>query len=247
MQLSIDRRDSISRDEFFERYYTAYRPVIHTGYMRDWPANTKWTPEYLRSLFGEEIVEVMTGRNTDPDYEIRSSLRKTQMRFSDYIDMCLNCGETNDIYLCAQNEFTRKAVNGHKLYDDITLPIEYTDSRRDGFVFFWYGPAGTVTPLHHDACDIFLGQVQGRKRITMIPREQKPLLYNHIGVFSQVDVEKPDLVRFPLYEQATKYTFDLNPGEAIYIPGGWWHHVRALDVSISISFTNFHGPMRMVV
>jgi ribosomal protein L16 Arg81 hydroxylase len=66
-------------------------------------------------------------------------------------------------------------------------------------------------------------------------------VYNHIGVFSEVDCEKPDLVRHPLYRYANKFVFDLNPGEALFIPVGWWHHVRALDVSISVSFTNFHG------
>jgi ribosomal protein L16 Arg81 hydroxylase len=34
----------------------------------------------------------------------------------------------------------------------------------------------------------------------------------------------------------------LEPGEAIFIPVGWWHHVKSLEVSISVSFTNFVFP-----
>jgi ribosomal protein L16 Arg81 hydroxylase len=34
----------------------------------------------------------------------------------------------------------------------------------------------------------------------------------------------------------------LEPGQALFIPVGWWHHVRSLDVSISVSFTNFLAP-----
>jgi hypothetical protein len=34
----------------------------------------------------------------------------------------------------------------------------------------------------------------------------------------------------------------LHPGEALFIPVGWWHHVRALDISINVSFLNFPFP-----
>ena len=43
----IERRAGLSREEFLERYYAANRPVILTGEMADWPALTRWTPDYL--------------------------------------------------------------------------------------------------------------------------------------------------------------------------------------------------------
>jgi hypothetical protein len=236
----IDRRSHVTRDEFFDRYLRANRPVIFTDRMKNWPAMTRWTPDYFRSICGAETVQVMTGRNSDADFELRSDLRRTTMRFSDYIDMVINAGRTNDFYLVAQNEFMRTA-GGRKLQGDIMPFEEYLDERRDGFVFMWFGPSGTITPLHHDTADLILAQIVGRKRITLIPADQKSLVYNHIGVFGQVDCEQPDLIRHPLYRYVNKTVFDLNPGEALFIPVGWWHHVRALDISISVSFTNFHG------
>jgi hypothetical protein len=64
-------------------------------------------------------------------------------------------------------------------------------------------------------------------------------LYNDIGVFSPVDCDAPDLARWPLFEKAAMREVVLSPGEVLFIPVGWWHHVRALDVSITVSFTNF--------
>ncbi len=236
----IERRQAVPRDEFFARYRDASRPLILVGGMQDWPAMARWNPDYLDEVCGEETVQVMSGRNSDSSYEIRSDQRRTSMRFGDYVAKVKTAGQTNDFYLVAQNEFMRTA-GAKRLYDDIAPFPDYLDGRRDGFVFFWFGPGGTVTPLHHDTADIILAQVQGRKRVTLIPATQKALVYNSIGVFGDVDCEQPDYIRHPLYRYADKFVFDLNPGEALFIPVGWWHHVRALDVSISVSFTNFHG------
>jgi ribosomal protein L16 Arg81 hydroxylase len=236
----IERRQSLPREEFFARYKNGSRPVILVDGMKDWAAMTRWNPDYLNQVCGNEMVQVMAGRDSDANYELRSDHRRTTMRFSDYVTKIKSVGQTNDFYLVAQNEFMR-TEGAKRLYDDIVVFPEYLDDRRDGFVFFWFGPGGTVTPLHHDTADIILAQVHGRKRVTMIPAAQKALVYNSIGVFGEVDCEQPDYIRHPLYSYADKFVFDLNPGEALFIPVGWWHHVRALDVSISVSFTNFQG------
>ena len=48
---------------------------------------------------------------------------------------------------------------------------------------------------------------------------------------SLVDFANPDLERFPKFADAAKSALsaDLGPGDAIFIPSMWWHHVEALD------------------
>jgi ribosomal protein L16 Arg81 hydroxylase len=117
---------------------------------------------------------------------------------------------------------------------------EYLDpSNPTQNVFLWFGPAGTVTPLHHDLMNVLVAQIFGRKRFTLIPPEQTPYLYNNVGVYGEVDCGNPDFVRHPLYRQARPLDVVLNPGDVLFIPVGWWHYVRALEVSIMISYTKF--------
>jgi ribosomal protein L16 Arg81 hydroxylase len=54
-----------------------------------------------------------------------------------------------------------------------------------------------------------------------------------------VDVEGPDLDRFAEFAEVTVRSAVLQPGDAVFIPVDWWHHLRALQVSVSITFVNF--------
>jgi hypothetical protein len=114
----IERRQSLSREEFYVRYKAGSRPVIIVDGMKDWPALAKWTPDYLDQVCGDEMVQVMAGRNSDANYEIRSDAHRTVMRFGDYVAKIKAVGQTNDFYLVAQNEFM-KTAGARRLYDDI--------------------------------------------------------------------------------------------------------------------------------
>jgi Cupin-like domain len=238
---TIERRERISKEEFLERYYATNTPVILTGMMQDWSAMSRWCPQYFKNNYGSTEVEIQTGRNADPEYEINANYHKKKVTLSEYVDMVVNGGETNDYYLVANNaNLEREELKS--LLNDMVFPefMDSNDIRQR--VFFWFGPAGTVTPLHHDPLNLMMAHVTGRKRWRLISPNYTPLLYNHIGVFSKVDLEKPDYEKYPLFKQARMMETVLEPGEIIFIPVGWWHQVKALDVSLSVSFTNFAFP-----
>lgn len=238
----VERRSYLGRAEFLEQYYAANRPVILTGLMDDWPALTKWTPDYLKKTCGSMSVEIQSRRNSTPDFEIVVDPLRREVHFDDYVDLVYKPGETNDYYMTARNGFfQRKGAN--KLLNDLGGFPEYLDMNAGGeWMFMWFGPQGTITPLHHDELNIFLAQVVGRKRVKLIPPDELDLVYNHFAVYSQVDAENPDFKRFPKYKNATVMEVDLLPGEVLFLPAGWWHHVRSLDPSVSLSYTNFVFP-----
>ena len=59
------------------------------------------------------------------------------------------------------------------------------------------------------------------------------------SMYGAIDPEAPDLAAYPNFANVQTREVVLGPGDAIFLPVGWWHHVRSLDVSISLAMTNF--------
>ena len=102
----------------------------------------------------------------------------------------------------------------------------------------WLGSA-VVTPAHFDESSNVACVVAGRRRFTLLPPEQVANLY--IGPLdfaptgtpiSLVSFREPDYARFPRFREAlaAAQIAELGPGDAIYIPPLWWHHVESLEL-----------------
>ena len=112
-------------------------------------------------------------------------------------------------------------------------------------VSLWLGNRMQVA-AHFDQPDNIACVVAGRRRFTLFPPEQVANLY--IGPLeftpagqpvSLVDHVRPDLERFPRYAQALEQaqTFELLPGDALFIPSQWWHGVESLEpISALVNF-----------
>ena len=96
----------------------------------------------------------------------------------------------------------------------------------------------TTVAAHYDVLDNIACVCAGRRRFTLFPPEQVGNLY--VGPIdftpagqpiSLVDLDEPDLDRYPRFASALEHaqTASLEPGDAIYIPSMWWHHVQSLD------------------
>jgi len=104
----------------------------------------------------------------------------------------------------------------------------------------WAAPAGTTTPLHYDIQYNFFTQIYGRKRFILMPPEawERVYLYPYLHPGSQqaqIDLNRPDSTRFPDYQDIHAFEAVLEPGDVLFVPPLWFHHVIALEPSVSVS------------
>ena len=101
----------------------------------------------------------------------------------------------------------------------------------------WIGNR-VVTPAHFDESNNIACVVAGKRRFTLFPPEQisnlyiGPLGFAPTGTpISLVSFRDPDFTKYPRFREALKHAqvAELAPGDAIYIPTLWWHHVESLE------------------
>lgn len=111
--------------------------------------------------------------------------------------------------------------------------------RRDPIVSAWVGPAGTVSPVHTDPYHNLLCQGLGHKYVRLYAAKETKNLYPRSGALcnnSHANLDHLDRDAHPLVESAPFWQCILAPGETLYIPRHFWHYVRSLEPSISVSF-----------
>lgn len=228
--------DAISPEAFYRDFYALNRPAKLTGLVDHWPAMALWSLDHFAAMAGDRIVEAQVQRESAADYELAKDAHRRGLRFAEFIEWLRVDEPSNDVYLTAYNSGTN-AVALAPLWQDIgDVAILTARSDRDGFL--WLGPRGTLTPWHHDLTNNLLVQVMGEKRVRMSPPWAWARMRNSTHCFSEwgnapLPAGPGDEVHPPVIECV------IGPGEAIFLPVGWWHQVEALTLSASVSFTNF--------
>ncbi|KAF4627516.1 hypothetical protein G7Y89_g10633 [Cudoniella acicularis] len=258
-------------------------PVIIQNCLDFWPARNErpWSsPSYLlsKTIGGRRLVPVELGRSY-----VDEGWGQKIISFKEFLDeYMLNDPKISDAgvgYLAQHNLFSQIPA----LRNDIAIPdfcyascppphhssplaAKHSElpQLEDPLLNAWFGPAGTISPLHTDPYHNILAQVVGKKYVRLYaPRESEKLYPRDIedgGVdmsnTSTLDIgvlagwdgiveEKEDAhEKFPLAFEADYVECILNEGECLYIPLGWWHYVRSLSSSFSVSFW-FNGSEKV--
>ncbi|DBA03708.1 TPA: hypothetical protein N0F65_004125 [Lagenidium giganteum] len=244
-----------SLEEFRTRFMQTNTPVIITNAMEAWPALGRNDPrrswrclEYLRKTAGLRTVPVEVGSSY-----LEDDWGQTLMTLNEFLDTHIlpqeeqpNEGEDHKRtgYLAQHHLFEQIPSLGRDIMtpDYCAIPRDESDDTADVddvAVNAWFGPRNTVSPLHHDPKDNLLCQVVGKKYLRLYAPCESDKLYPVEGLLSntsQVDVEQPDLDEFPRFSTATYIDCVLAEGEMLYIPPKWWHFVKSLSTSFSVSF-----------
>jgi hypothetical protein len=272
---------------------TGPKPLFITGALGQWPAlrdSNAWArPDYLlrRTLGGRRLVPVEVGAKYTDD-----SWGQRIMRFGEFVAAVLEAEERGEGAEVAAGEgadqtlyLAQHELFGHvpELRKDVVVPDfcycvtpeqahptgdeEEDDDDEDVMLNAWFGPRGTVSPLHTDPHHNILAQVVGWKYVRLYGPSENTALHargiDETGVdmsnTSMVDLDEAielfetEVVdeearshrverqkafekQFPGFREAKFVEAVLGPGDCLYIPRGWWHYVRSLSASFSVSF-----------
>ena len=228
----IDIVDDITKEEFFEKYLKPRKPVVIKNMARKWPAYQKWTMDYMKQAVGDVEVPLYDSSKADPAAPINASAAK--MKFADYIDLIEK--EPTDLRIFLFDPIKQAP----KLLDDYIFPKDLMGGFLDKYPNMFFGGKGSVTFLHYDIdmAHIFHTHFNGRKHILLFDYKWKDRLYKipyATYALEDYDISNPDFEKFPALDGVEGIECFLEHGDTLFMPTGWWHWMKYLDGSFSIS------------
>lgn len=229
-----------------EEVITSSRPLVLRGLVSDWPIvhrarqSTHEAVTDIRSYYRGKPVSLFLA---PPEINGRFFYNEELSGFN-FLQMEANLNDVLDKLLeCEHQEEPPTFYVGSTAVDswlpgfrqDNDINLEAFNPR----VSIWIGNRSRVA-AHFDSPDNIACCVLGKRRFTVFPPEQLPNLY--VGPLdltpagqpiSMVDFANPDLDKYPRFPEAlaAAQVAELEPGDALFLPSMWWHHVEALDAA----------------
>jgi hypothetical protein len=253
----VAERGPVAPDAFEAEVASHYQPVILRDQVAHWPAvvagkqGIAATADYLLRFAGGKPYEVLIGKpeiggrffyNADMSgFNFHRQQVPLGSFVAELVRLASSPGEPPHA-LYANAATAPEHAPGWADANRLDLPVDATPR-------LWIGNAVQVA-THYDVSPNIACVVAGRRRFTLFPPEQLPNLY--VGPLDRTlagppvslpDPDAPDFDRFPRFSQALDHALvaDLGPGDALFIPTIWWHHVRAFDpLNVLVNYWWFH-------
>ena len=246
MTSAVIERTAVDAATFAREIAGGYVPVVLRGQVKHWAAvqagsrGDRAMATYLAGFEGGQMLDVMigapeiAGRFFYNDDLTGFNFQKQKVALRQLLGQLVRYSEdaVADAHALYANAATApEHLPGWDAENRLDLPTGDAPAR------LWIGNATRVA-THYDESSNIACVVHGRRRFTLFPPDQIANLY--VGPLdhtmagppsSMVDPEHPDLARYPRFAAALAHAevAELEPGDAIFVPAIWWHHVAALD------------------
>nr|AKC54668.1 hypoxia-inducible factor 1-alpha inhibitor [Macrobrachium nipponense] len=230
----------------------------------------KWDLDYLANNMGNERYMVFVSQNNRFKYYDEAKMkqyrinfnpptRRVDMTFTEFVKKLREWKPGDErVYLQQglNNTFGRGIVLDFLQFNWQWLNVQQKKHNWGPLTsnLLLVGMESNITPVHYDEQQNFFCQLIGKKRCILFAPEHYERLYPHPVYHphdrqSQVDFDMPDLEKFPGLDQLQGWETVIGPGEVLYIPMYWWHHIESLPNlghTVSVNFWYKGGPTESV-
>ncbi|XP_077973055.1 uncharacterized protein LOC120337694 [Styela clava] len=222
--------------EFFNKYVIPSTPVVMKNAAKISPAFTKWTDSYFISHPESDREEIFAeGRKK----EIRTEPGST-MTFKQFVELY----NTTDMYMV-------HGLPKHLKPDVIIPPPMQCDPVMESMldVVTWFSSGGTKSVLHNDDVDNLNCLYRGNKTLVFLnPHDHDNIWRNLIdrtdGGYSSMDVDAVDYTKFPDLAKVRYSKVDMQAGDCLFIPYGWYHQVNSFGSNLAVNLWWKHRPQQ---
>jgi hypothetical protein len=185
----------------------------------------------MKSVAGSKVVPLYDDRPVD--YKDGFNEPHAKMKMSDYVDLLKSEPTKYRIFLWN----ILKEIP--ELQQDFKFP-DFGLKLMKGLPMLFFGGENSYTFMHYDIdlANIFHFHFQGKKQIILFDQKQNNFLYkvpHSLITREDIDFSNPDFTKWPALKKARGYTTQLNHGEVLYMPEGFWHYMRYVTPGISMS------------
>jgi len=227
----IDRVHTITKEDFIKNYFKPQKPVVIERFIEDWPAFSKWSLDYMKEVAGDKTVPLYDDRPVD--YNDGFNEPHATMKMREYVDLLKTKPTKYRIFLWN----ILKEVP--ELQKDFTFP-DFGLKLLTGLPMLFFGGKDSHTFMHYDIdlANIFHFHFEGKKQCILFDQKQNKHLYKipySLITREDIDFSNPDIKKWPALKKATGYITNLEHGNVLYMPEGYWHYMKYITPGFSLS------------
>ncbi len=223
-----------SRKVLYENYIDPAIPVVIAPDTAQQEKGGLLTPEGLRQRFENKLITVKIAE----DRTFRANPKRREIPFNDYAAYVEGTPDGGDLQYAAQIPFddTYDGVEAN-----MVAPILPDAPLIKGGSWLWFGPSGTLLPMHFDDAHNLLHQHYGSKHVILVPP-------NHFESLRPGAKDAPDRQMSSIDLPSSAEQSDssqgappylkavIDAGDVLFIPAFWWHRVEAVGVAITVNY-----------
>jgi len=227
----IPRVKHITKADFIKNYFKPQKPVVIERFIEDWPAYSKWNLNYMKAVAGDKVVPLYDDRPVH--HEDGFNEPHASMKMSEYVDLLQKEPTKYRIFLW--NILKEVPI----LQKDFKFP-DFGLRLMKGLPMLFFGGKDSYTFMHYDIdlANIFHFHFEGKKEIILFDQKQNKHLYKvpfSLITREDIDFSNPDFSKWPKLKEAKGWKTELNHGEVLYMPEGYWHYMKYITPGFSMS------------